>query len=178
MTDEASGALRLAVVTPENVRAACRLAVAPAQEKFVAPVMFSLAEAYANVDTAWPRLVYDGDRLVGFVMAGFDENPEHEAYRSGIWRLNIAADEQGRGYGRFAVNAVLAEARRRGERRVTVSWVEGEGGPAAFYEKLGFRTTGEILDDEIVAEILVDDTAPSLDGGPTNAAGGATPSPA
>ncbi|WP_103502103.1 MULTISPECIES: GNAT family N-acetyltransferase [Streptomyces] len=161
MTTETHPALRLEPITPDNVRAACRVEVAPGQEKFVAPVMFSLAEAYANIDTAWPRLVYDGDRPVGFVMVGFDDNPPHEAYRCGIWRLNIAADVQGKGYGSFAVRAVLDEARRRGERRVTVSWVEGEGGPAEFYQKLGFRVTGEILDDEIVAEIFVDGTEPA-----------------
>ena len=64
--------LRLEKVTPDNVLAACRLKVAPGQERFVAPVARSLAEAYADPGTAWPRLVFDGDRLVGFVMAFFD----------------------------------------------------------------------------------------------------------
>jgi diamine N-acetyltransferase len=33
-----------------------------------------------------------------------------------------------RPYGRFAVNAVLDEARRRGEKTATVLWVPGEHG--------------------------------------------------
>jgi IS605 OrfB family transposase len=33
--------------------------------------------------------------------------------RSGLWRLAVAADRQGRGYGRFAVEAVCEELRRR-----------------------------------------------------------------
>src|ERR1700754_1221945 len=70
--------LKLAPVTPENVGAACRLAVRPDQEKFVAPVAVSLAEAYAQPDTAWPRLVYDGEELVGFVMGGFD--PDNDVW--------------------------------------------------------------------------------------------------
>ena len=103
-----TSSLRLETVTPDNVGAACRLAVRPDQEGLVAPVAWSLAEAYANHETAWPRLVYDGDELVGFVMGAFDPGSEIAAFRCGIWRLNIAAGQQGRGYGRFAVHSVLA----------------------------------------------------------------------
>lgn len=38
----------------------------------MAPAAWSLAEAYTWPDVAWPRLVYDDDRLVAFVMEGFD----------------------------------------------------------------------------------------------------------
>jgi diamine N-acetyltransferase len=63
--------------------------------------------------------------------------------RSGLWRLNIAAGEQGRGYGRFAVESVAAEIRRRGGTRLTVTWHPGETGPEGFYLGLGFKLTGE-----------------------------------
>ena len=147
---------RLEPVTAENVGAACRLQVAPGQEKFGAPGAHSLAEAYVSEGSAWPRLVLDEGRVVGFVMAGFSADPPHEAFRCGIWRLAISADVQGRGYGRFAVQAVLDEARRRGERRVTVCWIPGEGSPEEFYLRLGFRPTGEKLDDEIIGELFLD----------------------
>lgn len=64
--------MRIEKVTPENVTAACRLAVRPEQEDYVAPVAISLAEAYADPGSAWPRLIYDRDQLVAFVMGGFD----------------------------------------------------------------------------------------------------------
>ncbi|MBB4906276.1 GNAT family N-acetyltransferase, partial [Actinophytocola algeriensis] len=73
--------------------------------------------------------------------------------RSGLWRLNIADGEQGRGYGRFAVESVAAEIRRRGGTRLAVSWVPGENSPEAFYLKLGFRLTGEVDDGELVGEL-------------------------
>jgi hypothetical protein len=60
-----SEGLRLTTVSPDNVGDACRLAVRPEQESLVAPVAVSLAEAYAQPEIAWPRLVYDGDELVG-----------------------------------------------------------------------------------------------------------------
>lgn len=147
-----SSAVHLAKVTPENVDAVCRVRLRPGQERFVDPVVTSLAEAYAYGDVAWPRVICDGEQVVGFVMAGFDPAHEVEPYRSYLWRLNIAADRQGQGYGSFAVAAVCAEARRRGERRLWVSWQPGEGGPEPFYVRLGFRVTGEVVDGEIVAE--------------------------
>jgi diamine N-acetyltransferase len=48
--------VRLEAITSENVGAACRLKVRPEQEGVVAPVAWSLAEAYANSEIAWPRL--------------------------------------------------------------------------------------------------------------------------
>ncbi|WP_307126852.1 GNAT family N-acetyltransferase [Streptomyces sp. B1I3] len=148
---------RLEKVTPENVLDACRLTVAPEQERFVAPVARSLAEAYVQPETAWPRLIVDGDRLVGFVMAFFDvrfdpANPADRP-RSGLWRLAVAAGEQGRGYGRFAVEAVCQEILRRGQDRVTVTWGQGEHGPEEFYLRLGFRRTGEMSGDQVVGEL-------------------------
>ncbi|MFE6935016.1 GNAT family N-acetyltransferase [Streptomyces sp. NPDC057699] len=152
--------LRLEKVTPDNVLDACRLKVAPEQERFVAPVARSLAEAYAEPEKAWPRLVHDGDRLVGFVMAFLDVRfglpgpPDGEdPLRSGLWRLAVAAGEQGKGYGRFAVDAVCEEILRRGQKRVTVTWAPGEGGPEGFYLRLGFRRTGEMSGDQIVGEM-------------------------
>lgn len=64
----------------------------------------------------------------------------------------IAADEQGKGYGRYAVDAAKAEACARGVDRITVLWERGDGGPEPFYLKLGFTPTGDELAGEVVAE--------------------------
>ncbi|MFD0026170.1 GNAT family N-acetyltransferase [Streptomyces sp. NPDC058382] len=152
-----SAALRLVPVTSDNVEEACALRVRPDQDGLVKPVAWSLAQAYATPDTAWPRLIVDGGRAVGFVMAFLDVRfrPEEPADRprSGLWRLNIAAEQQARGYGRFAVEAVNDELRRRGGTRTTVSYVPGPHGPEGFYRRLGFRTTGELSGDQVVAEL-------------------------
>ena len=148
-------AVRLAELAPDNVAAVCRIDVKPGQQQFVAPVVESIAEAYVHYTTAWPRLILDDDRIVGFVMASFDPDNKVSAFRAGIWRLNIAAGEQGRGYGRFAVGAIAAEARRRGNSRITVLWLPGDGGPQGFYLRLGFTPTGEVLGREIVAELML-----------------------
>ncbi|MFF5787258.1 GNAT family N-acetyltransferase [Streptomyces sp. NPDC012693] len=154
MSTPLSPSLRLEQVTPANVDAALALRVHPHQEHNVAPVVRSLAQAYAFGEAAWPRLVFDGDELVGFLMAFLDIPWEEEKgtgeRRSGLWRLNISADAQGKGYGRFAVDAVRDELRRRGTAQLYVTWEPGENGPGAFYRRLGFRTTGEVSGGQTV----------------------------
>ncbi|BCJ62323.1 N-acetyltransferase [Micromonospora endophytica] len=139
--------MRLERITPENYEAALALSVRPDQEDLVEPVVKSLAEAYVYPEHAWPRLIYDGDVLVGFLMAfldiPWDPDRDPDDRRSGLWRLNIAADAQGRGYGSFAVDAVCQEIRARGGTRAYVTWEPRAGGPEPFYLKLGFRPTGE-----------------------------------
>ncbi len=145
--------LSLAKITKDNVGAVCKLSVEPHQQSYVAPVVKSLAEAYAEYEVAWPRVIFDGEDMVGFVMAAFEPDCPIDYFRCGIWRLNIAAGNQGRGYGRFAVEAVLDEARRRNEKQATVLWAPGEHSPEAFYLKLGFRKTGVVHDGQHVGAI-------------------------
>ncbi|MFD3505071.1 GNAT family N-acetyltransferase [Streptomyces sp. NPDC058676] len=144
---------RLVEITPGNFEAATGIKVRPEQEFAVSPVMQSLAEAYVHpAEVAWPRLIVDGDRSVGFLMAFFaiDWKEDGTLFRSGLWRLNIAAGEQGRGYGRFAVESVAAEIRRRGGKEMYVTWHTGPHGPENFYLGLGFRPNGETSEGEIV----------------------------
>ncbi|MFG1657889.1 GNAT family N-acetyltransferase [Micromonospora chersina] len=148
---------RLEEITPDNVLAACAIAVRPDQEGLVAPVARSLAEAYAQPAVAWPRLVVDGDRTVGFLMGFLDIRWSQDPadVRSGLWRLNIGADQQGRGYGRFAVAALADELRRRGTDRMFVTWAPGPHGPERFYDRLGFRPTGERSGDQVVGVLAL-----------------------
>jgi diamine N-acetyltransferase len=112
---------RLEPVTGRNLDAVCAVRVREEQQPYVEPVVRSLAEAYVHSHLAWPRAVVEGDQVVGFVMAFLDvhwhEDDPPNVTRSGLWRLNIDAAHQGRGYGRFAVEATCAflAGRRRDE---------------------------------------------------------------
>lgn len=139
----------LAPLTREVLPGLVELELKPGQERFVAPVLHSIAEAYVT-PTAWPRVVLEGEEVLGFVMANFDPDNELVPFRCGIWRLNVADSAQGRGVGRFAVEQVAAEARRRGFEQMTVLWERGDGGPEEFYLRVGFEPTGEILFGEVV----------------------------
>ncbi|HET6294700.1 MAG TPA: GNAT family N-acetyltransferase [Kribbella sp.] len=147
--------VRLAPVTPANFDVAIGIKVSANQEHLVEPVVQSLAEAYVYRDFAWPRVIFDDDRPVGFLMAflDLDFTGDGKDFRSGLWRLNIAAGEQGRGYGRFAVAAVADEIRRRGGTRLTTTWHPGEDGPEGFYLALGFQATGELSGGQTVGEL-------------------------
>lgn len=145
--------LELIELSAENLAAALRIPPAVGEKANVAPVVYSIAEAYVT-PTAWPRLIADNDDIVGFVMANWDPDHEIEAFRAGVWRLNVADEAKGRGIGRFAVEQVASEARRRGIEKITVLWEPGPDGPEQFYLRLGFRKTGELF-GEIVGELDV-----------------------
>ncbi|MEU0008346.1 GNAT family N-acetyltransferase [Streptomyces sp. NPDC006314] len=137
---------RLEEVTPRNFETAVGIRVRPDQEHAVSPVVQSLAEAYVHpAGVAWPRLIVDEARTVGFLMAFLDIDwyGDGSVRRSGLWRLNIADGEQGKGYGRFAVDSVAAEIRRLGGTQLYVTWHPGPDGPEEFYLRLGFRRNGE-----------------------------------
>lgn len=145
-------------ITSRNLDAALGIRIRPDQEHAVEPVAHSLAEAYVRpAGVAWPRLIVDGDRPVGFLMAflDIDWHQDGTEFRSGLWRLNIAAEEQGRGYGRFAVESVAAEIRRRGGKELYVTWHPGPDGPEGFYLGLGFRTTGETSGGQTVGVLAL-----------------------
>ena len=146
--------LHLTELTADNLSGALRLPPQADDVEPVSPVAWSVAEAYVN-PTAWPRVILDGDEVVGFVMANWNPDEEIPEFRAGIWRLNVAREARMRGVGRFAVEQVADEARRRGLDRITVLWVPGPDGPEGFYLSCGFRKTGNIVFDEVAGELLL-----------------------
>jgi len=149
--------LRLEELSAATVVAANNLTLKPGQEQFVAPVSHSIAEAYVNPTTAWPRVVVDADdgTVLGFIMGNFDAEADDEALRSCIWRINVEADAQGRGVGRFAVHALADEARSRGFDRVTVIYEPGDDGPERFFRHIGFEVISETPYGEHVAGLTL-----------------------
>lgn len=62
----------LVPITRDNVGDVVHLTVAPGQEIFVADNAWSLAQAYAEREIAWPRAVSVDDTVVGFLMLEID----------------------------------------------------------------------------------------------------------
>jgi diamine N-acetyltransferase len=89
------------------------------------------------------------------VRAYFDAEASSDYLRAAVWRINVDAEAQGKGAGRFAIDAVLDEARTRGFERVTVVYEPGAGGPEAFFRRIGFSPVGESDYGEVVAEIAL-----------------------
>ncbi|WP_020014420.1 GNAT family N-acetyltransferase [Promicromonospora sukumoe] len=146
--------LSLEELSADNLGDVLRLPPQAGDDEPVAPTAWSVAEAYVH-PTAWPRAVTDDGAVVGFVMASWSPEEPEPAFRAGIWRLNVATAARGRGVGRFAVEQVAAEARRRGVDRITVLWdATHASSPEQFYLRCGFRPVGELL-GEVVGELDV-----------------------
>ena len=132
--------ITLREVTRESVWSIMTLEVAEDQGHLVAPNSMSIAEAYFE-PKAWFRAIYAGDDPVGFVML-FDDADTPKYY---LWRLMIAEEQQGNGYGHHAVELLIDYVRTRpGASELIVGSMPGEGSPQPFYEKLGFVGTGEV----------------------------------
>ncbi|MGX1793359.1 GNAT family N-acetyltransferase [Microbacterium sp. NPDC055312] len=148
--------LRVEELSAATIVAVNKLSLRPGQEQFLAPVSYGIAATVVNPQTAWQRVVLDGDQVVGFVSASFDADTPDEHFRSVLWRINVDADDQRRGVGSFAVQALVDEARARGVDHVNVIYEAGEGGPEAFFRRVGFEPIGETEYSEVIAQIRVD----------------------
>jgi diamine N-acetyltransferase len=73
-----------------------------------------------------------------------------------IIRLMIAADQQGKGYGRAAMQAVIRRLKDQPECGAIYTSIVPENTIALqLYRSLGFEPTGEIFDGEIVLRLEV-----------------------
>lgn len=135
----------LGEVTAESVRAVTNLRVAPEQEGYVASNAVSIAQAYFHRE-AWFRAICAGDVLVGFVMLRDSTllNTDEQRPEISLWRFMIDQQFQRLGYGRRALQLVLAHARSRpGITSIQTSYVAGPHGPRDFYLESGFRHTDQ-----------------------------------
>ena len=147
--------LRIEDLSAGTIVAANRLSLKPGQEEFLAPTTYAVEMGVADPQKTWQRVVLDGDRVVAFVRAYFDDEAASDYLQAAVWRINVDAEAQGKGAGRFAIEAVLEEARTRGFSRVTVVYEPGQGGPEAFFRRVGFTPVGESDYGEVVAEITL-----------------------
>ena len=139
-------------ITIDNLWAVLDLTLHPGQEDFVAENAVSIA--HASVEPTFVQLaVYAGEEVVGFAMYG--QHP------SGDWwviRLMVDRARQGKGYGRAAMEAVIAMmAERAGSAEIVTSVVPANAVAAGLYASLGFRLTGEVEDGEPLVRLRLAD---------------------
>ncbi len=149
------------ILTDDDRAAALRVRGAPGQERFVASVQQSFADAERDRH-ARPRYwtINDGSQVVGFAMIS-DGIPEDELAADEelvgpyfLWRLLIDEPLQRRGYGTAALDAIATYVRSRpGGESLYTSAAQGEGSPQPFYERYGFVPTGRVVDDEVVLHL-------------------------
>jgi diamine N-acetyltransferase len=143
-------------LTDSNRQAAEALRVSPGQERFVSSVPESLREAAEHPDARplyW--VVHAGDTPVGFVMIADEvDNPEYIPHY--LWKLLIDERYQRRGFGTATLDLIVEYFRGRpGVEVLTTSAGQGEGSPITFYERYGFKRTGEVRFDEVMLQLTL-----------------------
>jgi diamine N-acetyltransferase len=142
-------------VTKDNWRSLSNLQVGESQKDFVAPNVYSIAQAQFGIDYQghWdlqPFGIFDGDEAIGFLMIGY--NFEHPSYQAFIIRLMVGETFQGKGFGRFGMEKMLeifrAEARIQ---KVVISYEPENTVARKLYASCGFVETGEMVGQEVVA---------------------------
>ncbi len=148
--------MSLRPVTDVNRAQVEAVRVSEAQEQFVASVTDSLLEAVEDVGgRAIYWAVYADETPVGFVMISDEvDGPGYIPHY--LWRLLIDERHQGKGYGRATLDLIVDYFRTRPGVKVDVlstSAGQGEGSPIGFYERYGFRQTGDtVFDHEVLLE--------------------------
>jgi diamine N-acetyltransferase len=144
-------------VSKENWKELIGLKVRDDQTHFVASNLYSIAEAQFGDDDGghWdfhPFGIYDGDTAVGFLMYGLNfEHPRQQAF---IIRLMVDAQHQGRGLGRFGMQKMLEIFRAEPRVKcVGISYEPENEAARKLYASLGFQETGEMVDEEVLAEL-------------------------
>ena len=125
-----------------------RLELGPGQERFVSNPVRSLAQAYVYYHQCTPFGVFDGARMVGYVMVICDY--DEQVYN--IWHMMIDRREQGKGYGRAAMERALEYIRQKpfGDFSRVALTCSPENEPALkLYRSMGFAETGRRDEDEI-----------------------------
>lgn len=118
----------------------------PADEGFVASNEYSLAQAwlYRDNNDVYPFAIYNNTTPVGFML--LDEDIE-ERYLV-IWRIMFPAEYQNKGYGTQAIKKIiqLAKASKKYD-YLLIDCVPQNTIAKHVYEKLGFKPTGEIVNN-------------------------------
>ncbi|HFI0144549.1 TPA: GNAT family N-acetyltransferase [Streptococcus suis] len=142
----------LELVNKENFDAVLQVRLAEADERKVASVEYSLAQAwlYREEGHLLPYAVKSGQKVVGFVLLAIQEDKSYY-----VWRLLIDSHYQNRGYGKEVIRQVIGLARENPScHTVTMNYVIGNHKMRYILEKLGFQSVG-MVGQEIKMELTL-----------------------
>ena len=144
-------------ITIENYFDVLNLEVHPNQRNFIASNSISLAEAYVydkNGDFMAPLAVYDKEALVGFVMIAYDQKIGISKGNYLLFRFMIDKRFQSLGYFKPTMDAVIDFVRTEPAGKATsllLSYEPENKHARSCYLHYGFKETGEVIENEIVA---------------------------
>ena len=133
--------ISLIPITEDNFIEAFNLKLAKGQEEYVSHPIRSLAQAYVYRNQCQPFGIYADEKMVGYVMVIYDYDiPEYD-----IWHMMIDESQQGKGYGKAALDQVIEYIRTKpfGDScRIALTCNKNNSAALALYEHMGFMLTG------------------------------------
>ena len=137
--------VRLTPMDKDNFRECVKLPTGE-DHKHMGPIENSIAQAQL-----WPGskacCIYHGDEMVGYTLFG----PQEDNERLLLWvnYLMIAEGQRGKGYGRAALQQIIAEARQQNCLEVALRTPPDNFKAIQLYENLGFHAS-EMEDNGMV----------------------------
>ncbi|ERJ11090.1 GNAT family N-acetyltransferase [Haloplasma contractile] len=136
--------VRIEKLHEQNVKDCLHLKVTEDQDSFVSSFTESLAKAFIYYNQVTPFVIYNGTRVVGFILIRF--NPDQNNYF--IWQFLIDQHDQGKGYGEKALLQTIDWIRMdpRNQEIVTTYKIGNEKAVNLF-NKFGFEQFEKIEDE-------------------------------
>jgi diamine N-acetyltransferase len=139
--------LEIVPIDRGNYRALFRMQLRPGQESFVSPPRWTLARCYVRIFGEGfehlPHLIRADGQTVGYVTTACAPESANDYW---IDDIMIAAEHQGKGYGRASVVETIRMMVRRYPRcrGVQLTCFRANTLAAALYTSLGFEPTGGV----------------------------------
>ena len=140
--------IHLKKITEENFVDAFNLKLAPEQERFVSHPIRSLAQAYVYRRPCKPCGTHENGTLCGCMMVIY----VYTVTEYDIWHMMIDASNQGRGYGKAALDQVLAYIETKpfgASERVVLTCNKDNTRAMGLYRNKGFVPTGAVFEEEV-----------------------------
>lgn len=160
--------ISLKAINHSNWLQCIELEVAEEQRQYVNPNIFSLAESFVHSDAnkedadeyyrCIPFAIYNDEQMIGFTLISyekecdFDDTPGYE-----IYRLMIAKDYQGKGYGKEAMKRILEYIKTFPYGKVEyiyASWHPDNKVSEGLFLANGFKIVGKDDDDGAIISRL------------------------
>lgn len=159
--------ITLRPVDRNNWVACGRIAVGDHQLGLVASNLETIAESKFEPHYHL-RAIYHDEIVVGMLTYCHENDPE-DLGLYWIFRLIIDRSYQGKGFGSEAMKLAISQMKTLGAIRIRTMQKPSNLIASSLYEKLGFRLTGEILDDgDMVRELQLQNVIPEDDLGNEN----------
>lgn len=144
--------VKLEKIVRDNFDDVIALELEEAQEKYLPPNVFSIAESTLS-PLFHPRAICVDDKVAGFLMYQFGEVGDFDEDECTIWRFMIDRKHQNTGIGKTAMGLLLEEIKAHNRcKLVDVYYYPQNLAAKKLYAKYGFKEVGDRDDGTVIAE--------------------------